>query len=261
MERFRVTKRRVVRRHRKRLGDQATEEHVAAIRQIWSDTLDKNLEVGDMLCRLQISKGEWELYDLPFSYTKGNILINIVSDSRIHEHRHIMPDSIYALNQIHKLGDVRFAKAVEEQVIHKQCSAQDIKDWLRNLLGVPDLASYTSTWEITEDDTEGIPVIEIARRLDEWVRSIKIPGAKLKSVKQRGMDWDWKNADLDAYRAESVDTLLAVLGLSAPALWDDIKRAHRNLVKKYHPDKSGGDPERFRKVQAAYQALKERMFR
>lgn len=50
-----------------------------------------------------------------------------------------------------------------------------------------------------------------------------------------------------------------VLGLARNIGWTqhDIKKAYRNLAKKYHPDGSTPDPSLFRQVQLAYAVLKE----
>ena len=50
------------------------------------------------------------------------------------------------------------------------------------------------------------------------------------------------------------------LGVSKKASQDEIKKAHRSLVKKYHPDRNPGDAaaeERFKEVQAAYDTLSD----
>lgn len=44
------------------------------------------------------------------------------------------------------------------------------------------------------------------------------------------------------------------LGLSGGATPDDIKKAYRKLAREHHPDK-GGDAEKFKKVQTAYEVL------
>ena len=50
------------------------------------------------------------------------------------------------------------------------------------------------------------------------------------------------------------------LGLSREATQEDIRKAHRKLVRKYHPDANPEDPraeERFKEVQRAYEVLSD----
>lgn len=47
---------------------------------------------------------------------------------------------------------------------------------------------------------------------------------------------------------------LDVLGLRGPVAPDEVKRAYRRLARELHPD-AGGDPDRFRRVQAAFDAV------
>ena len=47
-----------------------------------------------------------------------------------------------------------------------------------------------------------------------------------------------------------------VLGVPQNATTDDIKKAYRKLAREHHPDK-GGDPEKFKKVQEAYEVLSD----
>lgn len=48
-----------------------------------------------------------------------------------------------------------------------------------------------------------------------------------------------------------------VLGVTQTATQDEIKRAYRRLAHKYHPDKDGGDEERFKEIAEAYQILSD----
>lgn len=48
-----------------------------------------------------------------------------------------------------------------------------------------------------------------------------------------------------------------VLGINKDASDDEIKKAYRKLAVKYHPDKDGGDEERFKEATAAYETLKD----
>ena len=47
-----------------------------------------------------------------------------------------------------------------------------------------------------------------------------------------------------------------ILGVPQNATTDDIKKAYRKLAREHHPDK-GGDPEKFKKVQEAYEVLSD----
>jgi len=52
-----------------------------------------------------------------------------------------------------------------------------------------------------------------------------------------------------------------VLGVSKNASADEIKKAFRKLAVKYHPDKDGGDEEKFKEVNEAYEVLKDQQKR
>jgi len=54
--------------------------------------------------------------------------------------------------------------------------------------------------------------------------------------------------------------LYKVLGVSKNASAEELKQAHRKLVRKYHPDRNPGDEaaeERFKEIQAAYDVLSD----
>src|SRR5579862_7623143 len=48
-----------------------------------------------------------------------------------------------------------------------------------------------------------------------------------------------------------------VLGLDKTASKDDIKKAFRKLAHEYHPDKKGGNAEKFKVVNEAYSILSD----
>ena len=50
--------------------------------------------------------------------------------------------------------------------------------------------------------------------------------------------------------------LLRTLGLGPDATLQEARAAYRKLAKEHHPD-LGGDPEEFRRIQAAWQQLRE----
>ena len=46
-----------------------------------------------------------------------------------------------------------------------------------------------------------------------------------------------------------------VLGVSKTATQDEIKKAYRELCKKYHPDKHGGDDTKIKEINEAYATI------
>ena len=49
-----------------------------------------------------------------------------------------------------------------------------------------------------------------------------------------------------------------ILGVNKNASDDEIKKAYRKLAHKYHPDKTGGDAEKFKEINSAYQVLSDK---
>ena len=52
-----------------------------------------------------------------------------------------------------------------------------------------------------------------------------------------------------------MEDMYAVLGVSKEASQEEIKKTYRKLAFKHHPDKSGGDAERFKEIGKAYEHL------
>src|SRR3989338_9092900 len=46
-----------------------------------------------------------------------------------------------------------------------------------------------------------------------------------------------------------------ILGISKTASEEDIKKAYRKLAHQYHPDKAGGNENKFKEINEAYQVL------
>ncbi|MCJ7550695.1 MAG: VWA domain-containing protein [Anaerolineae bacterium] len=58
-------------------------------------------------------------------------------------------------------------------------------------------------------------------------------------------------------RIDATKDYYRILELTVVASQDAIRAAHRELARQYHPDSGGGDIERFRMVQEAYQVLSD----
>ncbi|MBA7527743.1 hypothetical protein ES705_19921 [subsurface metagenome] len=56
---------------------------------------------------------------------------------------------------------------------------------------------------------------------------------------------------------ESFDEACAIIGVEPEASWDEIVSVYRVKVGFTHPDKPGGDPERFKRIQKAYEYLQK----
>jgi hypothetical protein len=54
---------------------------------------------------------------------------------------------------------------------------------------------------------------------------------------------------------QDLEEALGVFSLTGRATLQEIKARHRTLVKRFHPDAGGGDAERIRQINAAYQVI------
>ena len=54
-----------------------------------------------------------------------------------------------------------------------------------------------------------------------------------------------------------MENYYTTLGVDRNATIEDIKKAYRRLAHKYHPEKAGGDEEKFKEVNTAYQILSD----
>ncbi len=54
---------------------------------------------------------------------------------------------------------------------------------------------------------------------------------------------------------EELQRALTIFSLKERVTLREIKARHRDLVKRFHPDAGGGDSERIRQINAAYQVL------
>ena len=52
-----------------------------------------------------------------------------------------------------------------------------------------------------------------------------------------------------------------ILGINKSATDEEIKKAYRKLAHQYHPDKNGGDEQKFKEINEAYQILSDRQKR
>jgi curved DNA-binding protein CbpA len=55
---------------------------------------------------------------------------------------------------------------------------------------------------------------------------------------------------------ETFEEACAIIGVEPEASWEEIDRLYKIKVQYAHPDK-GGDPERFKRIQKAYDYLKK----
>ena len=95
-----------------------------------------------------------------------------------------------------------------------------------------------------------IETVEI-EKIDEIAKNLKINHADIESIK--------------AMFIKSTDSAYKILEIDKSASIDEIKKAYRDMVKKYHPDRIRykeksflkGAEEKFRQVQEAYEVIKK----
>src|SRR5690348_7897309 len=65
------------------------------------------------------------------------------------------------------------------------------------------------------------------------------------------LGWRYKGKTM----SQNTKNYYKILGVENSASKDDIKKAFHKLAHKYHPDKAGGDEEKFKEINEAYQVL------
>ena len=58
---------------------------------------------------------------------------------------------------------------------------------------------------------------------------------------------------------EEIEEALEILGLPKMVTAEEVKHRYRELAKRYHPDRPGGEAERMERIQRAYELLKAYM--
>ena len=86
----------------------------------------------------------------------------------------------------------------------------------------------------------------------KWVANMYIHREDEDFCRAEQERWQAENPDFDI--RESRDAM-RTLGLRPGFTKLDVKRAFRQLIKKYHPDISGGNHERAKKIIEAYESL------
>lgn len=112
---------------------------------------------------------------------------------------------------------------------------------------IDEMSAYISDLEeLLAQYQHGADALEAENEaLKEHIRAMEA-GADM-----HGAQYDGKTSSPDS----EIDRALEALDLSPGATWEDIRAAYRRLVKIHHPD-HGGDPERLRQVNSAYDHLK-----
>lgn len=98
--------------------DTTTLIQVKQIRQLWGDTLEKNLAVAQIVSQLRLPKADYNHAGLPFQYSWFRKLIKIANHKEINDpqYRDILPDARRTLYAISKLNTKLFNLALAARV-------------------------------------------------------------------------------------------------------------------------------------------------
>ncbi len=97
-------------------------------------------------------------------------------------------------------------------------------------LGLDDLLKLLAFCRSAKDRSEALLEAYLDRAHPAWRQSSEEPKGRTNGSGQG-----------TTTGAMSVEEALAILGLNAQATPEDIRAAHRRLMKKYHPDSGGSD--------------------
>jgi DnaJ domain len=116
------------------------------------------------------------------------------------------------------------------------------------LQGIPELYPLLLLLDIADPQ-----VVKLWAKLSPEVRGQRIEDLR------RAMALTEVRRNTSAWEDESESRVLAyeVLGLTANATWDEIRKRYRELAAQHHPDR-GGDQVLFRAIQKAYKLLEAR---
>jgi len=169
---------------------------VGEIRRLWGDTLDRNLEVAQIITQFQgtVSKAKFDDYGLPFGYSWFRRLLKIGRHGPINDetNRGSLPDARRTLHQISLLSDKQFKAAKAEGFIHRDVTATEVEQWRKRKAGRPDQIfkytiterrpSFTDPGEKTpEPDEDRFNELTAAYREALWKIGYRFKGQKLPS--------------------------------------------------------------------------------
>jgi hypothetical protein len=128
------------------------------------------------------------------------------------------------------------------------------------MLGLIGFAAITSvTVEVDGEDITLREAIKNAMRSEGFKDFMSILGNFQDKWQEKGFEDAFKEfvEELkDRFDVDGENHAYKVLGLTPSATESEIKKAHRKLALKNHPDK-GGDADKFREIQEAYETLQK----